>query len=74
MTAPGTATRDPITPAQLSIVPANRASWADLQAVFGTADYPGMCYCQHYKTRDCHWSSLSAEERQAASARADPVR
>lgn len=28
MTAPGTPTRDPITPAQLSIVPANRASWA----------------------------------------------
>jgi GNAT superfamily N-acetyltransferase len=64
MTAPGTASRDPITPAQLSIIPANQASWADLQAVFGTADYPGMCYCQHYKTRDCHWSSLSGEERQ----------
>jgi GNAT superfamily N-acetyltransferase len=63
MTSPGTATRDPITPAQLSIIPANQASWADLQAVFGTADYPGMCYCQHYKTRDCHWSSLSGEER-----------
>jgi GNAT superfamily N-acetyltransferase len=65
MTAPGTATRDPITPAQLSIIPANQASWADLRAVFGTADYPGMCYCQHYKTRDCHWSSLSGEERQS---------
>lgn len=65
MTVPGTATRDPITPAQLSIIPANQASWADLQAVFGTADYPGMCYCQHYKTRDCHWSSLSGEERQS---------
>jgi GNAT superfamily N-acetyltransferase len=63
MTAPGRLTRDPITPAQLSIIPANQASWADLQAVFGTADYPGMCYCQHYKTRDCHWSSLSGEER-----------
>jgi GNAT superfamily N-acetyltransferase len=63
MTSPGTATRDPISPAQLSIIPANQASWADLQAVFGTADYPGMCYCQYYKTRDCHWSSLSGEER-----------
>ena len=63
MTATGRLTRDPITPAQLSIIPANQASWADLQAVFGTADYPGMCYCQHYKTRDCHWSSLSGEER-----------
>jgi GNAT superfamily N-acetyltransferase len=77
MTAPGTATRDPITPAQLSIIPANQASWADLQAVFGTADYPGMCYCQHYKTRDCHWSSLSGEERQGrlrAQARCDNPR
>ena len=63
MTAAGRRTRDPITPAQLSIIPASQASWADLQAVFGTADYPGMCYCQHYKTRDCHWSSLSGEER-----------
>jgi GNAT superfamily N-acetyltransferase len=63
MTAPGSVTRDLITPAQLSIIPASQASWADLQAVFGTADYPGMCYCQHYKTRDCHWSSLSSEER-----------
>jgi GNAT superfamily N-acetyltransferase len=63
MTAPGAATRVPITPAQLGIIPANQASWADLRAVFGTADYPGMCYCQHYKTGDCHWSSLSGEER-----------
>jgi GNAT superfamily N-acetyltransferase len=54
----------PITPAELDIVAANNASWTDLQAVFGTADYSGMCYCQHFKTRDCHWSSLSHEERQ----------
>jgi GNAT superfamily N-acetyltransferase len=48
---------------ELTIVPANHASWADLQAIFGTAGYPGMCYCQHFKTRDRHWSSLSDEER-----------
>jgi GNAT superfamily N-acetyltransferase len=54
---------EPITAAELTIVPANRASWADLQAIFGTADYPGKCYCQHYKTRDCHWSSLSDQGR-----------
>ena len=56
--------RDPILPAQLKIRPANKASWEDLQAVFGTADYPGMCYCQHFKTRDCHWASLNGQERQ----------
>jgi GNAT superfamily N-acetyltransferase len=56
---------EPIAAAKLTIVPANRASWADLQAIFGTADYPGKCYCQHYKTLDCHWSSLSDQERRA---------
>lgn len=50
---------------QLTIFPANQASWADLQAIFGTADYPGRCYCQHYKTRDCHWSSLRDEDRRS---------
>jgi GNAT superfamily N-acetyltransferase len=60
----GTAAREPVTAAQLTIVPANRASWAELRAVFGTADYPGRCYCQHFKTRHCHWSSLTQRERQ----------
>jgi GNAT superfamily N-acetyltransferase len=44
--------------------PANKATWEDLQAIFGTADYPGRCYCQRFKARDCHWSSLSHGERQ----------
>jgi GNAT superfamily N-acetyltransferase len=47
----------------LTIFPANQASWADLQAIFGTTDYPSKCYCQHFKTRDCHWSSLTDEDR-----------
>ncbi len=47
-----------ITADQLTIVPANEASWADLQAVFGVTDYPGRCYCQDYKTVVRH-SSLS---------------
>ena len=52
----------PISAAQLTIVPANQASWADLQAIFGVADYPGRCYCQHFKTEVWHWS-LSDDER-----------
>jgi GNAT superfamily N-acetyltransferase len=52
-----------VTAAQLTIVPANQASWADLQAVFGTTDYPGRCYCQRFKFRDRQWSSLSVAER-----------
>jgi GNAT superfamily N-acetyltransferase len=55
--------REPVTPEQLSVVPANQASWADLQAIFGTAGYPAQCCCQHFKSRDCHWSSLSQQER-----------
>jgi GNAT superfamily N-acetyltransferase len=57
------ATPEPITAPELTIVGANRASWADLQTIFGTADYPGKCYCQRFKTRDCHWASLSDQER-----------
>jgi GNAT superfamily N-acetyltransferase len=64
VTTPSTTTREPITTAQLTIVGANKASWADLQAIFGTADYPGKCYCQRFKTQDCHWSSLSDLQRQ----------
>lgn len=64
MSTPGTTTPEPITTAQLTIACANKASWADLQAIFGTADYPGKCYCQRFKTRDCHWSSLSDQQRQ----------
>src|SRR6516162_7367112 len=52
----------PISAAQLTIVPANQASWADLQAIFGVADYPGRCYCQHFKTEVWPWS-LSDDER-----------
>ncbi len=65
MTAPSRAAREPVTAAELAIVPANEASWADLQAIFGTADYPGRCYCQRFKTRDCHWSSLVQQERRS---------
>jgi hypothetical protein len=59
-TAPG---RAPVTAGQLTVVPANHASWPDLEVIFGTADYPGMCFCQHFKIRDCHWSSLSDQQR-----------
>ncbi len=64
MTRPVPTAQAPVTPTELDIMAANNATWEDLQAVFGTADYPGMCYCQHFKTRDCHWSSMSHEERQ----------
>jgi GNAT superfamily N-acetyltransferase len=61
---PSTGTAGPVAAEQLTIVPANQASWADLQAIFGVAGYPGRCYCQHFKTRDRDWSSLTYAERQ----------
>jgi GNAT superfamily N-acetyltransferase len=49
--------------ATLTVVPANQAAWADLQAIFGVDGYPGRCYCQHFKTRDRDWSSLTEAAR-----------
>ena len=63
MTSSSTAARGPVPITDLTIFPANQASWADLQAIFGTTDYPSRCYCQHFKTRDCHWSALTDEAR-----------
>jgi hypothetical protein len=39
----------PIPAEQLTIVPANRASWDDLVAIFGTADYACRCQCRRFK-------------------------
>lgn len=52
-----------LTAADLEIVPANEASWADLQAIFGQADYPGRCYCQGYKTHEWPWNLTTQERR-----------
>jgi len=34
---------------EVTIVPANEASWEDLQAVFGTRGDPARCWCQRFK-------------------------
>jgi hypothetical protein len=47
----------------VTIVPANEATWEDLQAVFGTRGDPSRCYCQRYKMRPREsWASVGAEE------------
>lgn len=61
--SPAEPARAPIQPGELTIVPANEASWADLRAIFGTADYPGRCYCQRFKTRGWFWAQGSDEDR-----------
>jgi GNAT superfamily N-acetyltransferase len=48
---------------EATIVPANEASWEELQTVFGTRGDPSRCYCQRYKMRPKEsWASVGAEE------------
>jgi GNAT superfamily N-acetyltransferase len=50
----------------ISIVPANEASWEDLQAVFGTRGPAATCQCQRYKLRPREaFRSFPVEERAA---------
>ena len=53
----------PVTAEQLSIVPANQASWDDLAAIFGTTDYPGRCQCQRLKVVGWIWRDSTQQER-----------
>jgi GNAT superfamily N-acetyltransferase len=61
-----TAMEVPIPAEQLTIVPANEASWGDLVAIFGTTDYPGQCLCQRFKVVGWIWRDSTQEERTAA--------
>jgi GNAT superfamily N-acetyltransferase len=47
----------------LSVVPANEASWEDLQAIFGTRGYTSSCQCQRFKIGHFEWTSADTEER-----------
>jgi GNAT superfamily N-acetyltransferase len=54
---------DTATTLQLTIVPANDASWEDLQAVLGTRGDPSRCQCQRYRMQPGEsWASVGAEE------------
>jgi GNAT superfamily N-acetyltransferase len=46
----------------LSVVPANEASWDDLQAVFGRGT-AAKCQCQRIKLGDHDWYAMPVEER-----------
>jgi GNAT superfamily N-acetyltransferase len=61
-----TPARVPITAEQVTIVPANEASWDDLTAIFGVADYPARCQCQRFKVVGWIWRDSTREERTAA--------
>jgi GNAT superfamily N-acetyltransferase len=48
----------------ITIVPANEASWEDLQTVFGTRGQAARCQCQRYKLRRREsFHSFPVEER-----------
>jgi GNAT superfamily N-acetyltransferase len=47
----------------VTIVPANEASWDDLQTVLGTRGDPSRCQCQRYKMQPREsWASVGTEE------------
>jgi GNAT superfamily N-acetyltransferase len=50
---------------QLSTAPANEASWDDLIAIFGTADYSGRCLCQRFTVVGWIWRDSTQEQRAA---------
>jgi GNAT superfamily N-acetyltransferase len=49
--------------AAITVVPANKASWDDLQTVFGDRGYPASCQCQRIKLGDRAWWNMPREER-----------
>jgi GNAT superfamily N-acetyltransferase len=63
VTRAGSLPSGPDAASSLTIVPANEASWPDLQAIFGVNGYPGHCYCQHFKIRDQDWRAASDADR-----------
>jgi GNAT superfamily N-acetyltransferase len=47
----------------LRILPANEASWDDLQRVFGERGEAHRCQCQWFKSRAAEWRAQTVEER-----------
>jgi GNAT superfamily N-acetyltransferase len=52
-----------MTDGAISVVPANQASWDDLQAVLGARGYASSCQCQWFKTAPAQWQAIPAGER-----------
>ena len=49
---------------EVTIVPANEASWEDIQVIFGARGAAATCQCQRYKLRPREaFASFPAEER-----------
>jgi len=50
--------------AMINVVPANEASWEDLQAIFGQRGEPHRCQCQWFLIPASEWRSVTLEDRQ----------
>src|SRR4051794_19780337 len=48
------------------VVPANEASWEDLQLIFGDSGYPAACQCQRYKMGQAGYAPQPREARAEA--------
>jgi GNAT superfamily N-acetyltransferase len=55
--------KGPVLAEDLTVVPANEASWADVKAIFGAADYPARCLCQRFKVPGWIWRDSTQEGR-----------
>jgi GNAT superfamily N-acetyltransferase len=60
------ARRRPISPAEVVIVPANEAGWADLQTLFGSRGDPSRCWCQRFRMSPGEsWANQGPDELEA---------
>ena len=53
----------------ISVVPANEASWEDLQTVFGARGQASRCQCQRYKLRPREFFAAFPDEERAERLR-----
>jgi GNAT superfamily N-acetyltransferase len=52
-----------VDPATIKVVPANEASWEDVQAIFGVRGYTAYCQCQRFKIGPSGWTEPTTAER-----------
>ena len=57
--------KEPYAAEQITVMPANEATWADIDAVFGSSD-SGRCRCQRFKVMGWIWRDSTQDERTAA--------
>ncbi|HEY3511099.1 DUF1905 domain-containing protein [Kribbella sp. NPDC051137] len=60
---PAVGSRELVRPEQLTVVPANQATWSDLQAIFGETGDTARCWCQRFRMLPKEsWASEGPEE------------